>query len=625
MAEPYNIAQTLSETAARAPFRPGVIFPAGRDAQGRAKFIQLSFQQLEAACNQYAHGLADYGVQRGDRTLLMVRPGVELIAVVFALLKIGAVPVLIDPGMGRKAFLQCVTETKPTTFIGIPAAHVLRTLFPGSFKTIQRSLIVGQPQVAHKLWACPSLDEICSQRAAPFPIAPTTTESEAAVAFTSGSTGMPKGVIYHQGMFRALVALLREEIGIEEGEVDLPGLYIFALFNPALGVTTVFPDMDPTKPAEVNPAYLVETIQTFGVTNSFGSPTIWKRVAHYCLDNNIKLPSLKRILMAGAPVPPALIRDFNHILEGGDVYTPFGATEAMPLTMMTGLEILAKTAALSEAGAGMCVGRPTRGNTLRVIPITDDPIPAWDENLPLAQGEIGEIVVKGPVVTRQYLNRPRQTEEAKIYEKINLTPPAPLSKKALERGGAERVDVWHRMGDLGYFDEKGRLWFCGRKSHRVETRKGLLLPVPCEAIFNQHPDVFRTALVGVGPPGAQRPVLIVEPREGKRPASDSARETFVRALLALGHQHGEQMASKRIGDIQDVLFYPGSFPVDVRHNAKIQRKKLAMWASQQLQREGSPPSIPPGGGGGKARIRQLKHQGSPPSIPPGGGRKSAHL
>jgi acyl-CoA synthetase (AMP-forming)/AMP-acid ligase II len=354
--------------------------------------------------------------------------------------------------------------------------------------------------------------------------------------------------------------------------------------------------MDPTKPAEVNPAYLVEAIQTFGVTNSFGSPTIWKRVARYCLDNDLKLPSLKRILMAGAPVPPALIRDFTDILEDGDVYTPFGATEAMPLTMMTGREILAETAALSEAGAGMCVGRPTRGNTLKIIPIADDPIPAWDENLPLAQGEIGEIVVKGPVVTRQYLNRPRQTAGAKIYEEVNLTPPAPLSKKALERGEPERVDVWHRMGDLGYFDEKGRLWFCGRKSHRVETNQGLMLPVPCEAIFNQHPDVFRTALVGVGPQGAQRPVLIVEPREGKRPTSDSAREAFVRELLALGHQESGRVAAERIRDIQDVLFYPGTFPVDVRHNAKIQRKKLAGWAGQRLKRQGSPPSIPPGGG-----------------------------
>jgi acyl-CoA synthetase (AMP-forming)/AMP-acid ligase II len=590
MEEPYNIAQTLSETAARAPFRPGVIFPAGRDAKERATFIQLSFQQLEAACNRYAHGLAAYGVEQGDRTLLMVRPGVELIAVVFALLKIGAVPVLIDPGMGRRAFLQCVTETEPTTFIGIPAAHVLRTLFPGSFKTVQRSVIVGEPRAAHRLWRCPTLDKICPPRDDPFPIAPTTTESEAAVAFTSGSTGIPKGVVYRQGMFRALVALLRDEIGIAEGEVDLPGLYIFALFNPALGVTTVFPDMDPTKPAEVNPAYLVEAIQTFGVTNSFGSPTIWKRVARYCLDNGIKLPSLKRILMAGAPVPPTLIRDFIHILEGGDVYTPFGATEAMPLTMITGREILRETAELSEAGAGMCVGRPTQGNTLKIIPITDDVISTWDETLPLLQGEVGEIVVKGPVVTRQYLNRPRQTAEAKIYEpvscndEVNLTPPAPLSK-SLERGEAERVEVWHRMGDLGYFDAKGRLWFCGRKSHRVETAEGLLLPVPCEAIFNQHPDVFRTALVGVGPQGAQRPVLIVEPREGKYPASASERTAFITELLALGAQHGGQLASKRIGDIQDVLFYPGSFPVDVRHNAKIQRKKLAVWASQQMGEE----------------------------------------
>jgi acyl-CoA synthetase (AMP-forming)/AMP-acid ligase II len=225
--------------------------------------------------------------------------------------------------------------------------------------------------------------------------------------------------------------------------------------------------------------------------------------------------------------------------------------------MISGREILAETAELTEQGRGMCVGRTTAGNTIRIIRITDDPIPEWDESLVLPQGEVGEIVVKGPVVTRTYLHRPKQTAAAKIRE------------------GDE---IWHRMGDLGYFDQAGRLWFCGRKKHRVETVNGLMLPVQCEAIFNHHPNAFRTAVVGVGPLGHQRPILIVETREGKMPADERAKEAFVKEMLALGAKHDITR------DIHDVLFHP-SFPVDVRHNAKIQREKLAVWASRHLRPE----------------------------------------
>jgi acyl-CoA synthetase (AMP-forming)/AMP-acid ligase II len=194
------------------------------------------------------------------------------------------------------------------------------------------------------------------------------------------------------------------------------------------------------------------------------------------------------------------------------------------------------------------------GNTVRIIRISDDPIPEWDASLVLPDGQVGEIAVKGPVVTRSDLHRPEQTAAAKIYE-----------------GG----EVWHRMGDLGYIDPQGRLWFCGRKKHRVETPQGLLLPVQCEAIFNHHPDVARTAVVGLGELGKQRPVLIVEPLPGKWPASEAARKAFADEIRALGAQ------SEVTREIEDVLFHR-DLPVDVRHNAKIQREKLAPWAEEQL-------------------------------------------
>lgn len=550
-ASSQNAAQALPDLAERAPFRRAIVFPAGRDRTGRSRYVQLTFRQLNEECDRYAHGLYLYGIRQGDRVLLMVRPGIAFIAVAFALVKIGAVPVLIDPGMGRKAFLQCVAETEPVAFVGIPLAHVLRKLFPKPFRTVQHCVTVGR----RWFWGGAALDELHTDRRDPFPIAPTKSEDPAAVAFTSGSTGVPKGVVFTHGGFQAQIRTLYDELGYGEGEVDLPGLYIFALFNPSLGATTIIPDMDPTQSAQANPAYLVESIQTHGVTTSFGSPTIWKRVANYCLEHDIHLPSLRRIVMAGAPVPPSLIEQCMQIMDGGDVYTPFGATEALPVTMISGREILDETAEETERGRGVCVGRPTAGTTICIIPITEDAIAEWDDSLVLPAGQVGEIAVKGPVVTRAYLNRPAQTAEAKI---------------------AQGKEIWHRMGDLGYLDERGRLWFCGRKKHRVETAEGLLLPVQCEAIYNHHPDAFRTAVVGVGPLGQQRPVLVVEPRAGKMPRTRAARQAFADEMLALGAAH------EITRGIRDVLYHP-DFPVDVRHNAKIQREKLAVWAAGKLK------------------------------------------
>ncbi|TFG67300.1 MAG: hypothetical protein E4H27_09180 [Anaerolineales bacterium] len=247
---------------------------------------------------------------------------------------------------------------------------------------------------------------------------------------------------------------------------------------------------------------------------------------------------------------------YNHVLApDAKVITPYGATEAMPLTLIDGHEILEQTAALTETGKGLCVGNPLPDITLKVIKATDEAIPTWDNNLELNPGYIGEIVVKGPIVTRTYLNRPRQTALAKITE-----------------GDA----VWHRMGDVGYFDNQGRLWFCGRKKHRVFTDQGILYPVQCETIFNRHPDVFRSAVVGTGAACNQRPILVVECKENQHPTNLLDQQRMIMELLALGVEYSHTR------HIQDILFYDGSFPTDVRHNVKIQREKLAIWAAEQL-------------------------------------------
>jgi acyl-coenzyme A synthetase/AMP-(fatty) acid ligase len=384
-------------------------------------------------------------------------------------------------------------------------------------------------------------------------MAQTRTTDTAAVLFTSGSTGVAKGAVYSHGIFAAQVEMLRRLYNIEPGEVDLPTFPLFGLFAPALGMTAVIPDMDPTRPASVDPVKIIRAIQHFGVTNLFGSPALIRRVGAYGIRHGVKLPTLRRVISAGAPVPAAAIERFVTMLGPGvQVHTPYGATEALPVSSIGSDELLNETRTRTGEGGGVCVGKPVEGMRVRIIPISDDPVPLWTDELPLPNGSVGEIAVQGPVVTRSYFNRPESTVLAKITETSG--------------------DLWHRMGDLGYFDEKGRLWFCGRKSQRVTTHEQTFFTVACEGVFNAHPAVARSALVGVRREGEVQPVLVVE----RDPASKIPDEELRGELLVLGAARPHTRA------ISTILFHP-SFPVDIRHNAKIFREKLAVWAAERLR------------------------------------------
>jgi acyl-CoA synthetase (AMP-forming)/AMP-acid ligase II len=546
-----NVAAYLPEMARLQPDAPAIFIPRSH-AQPSPDYDQYTFAQLDRQSSRMAQALETFGVRRGVRTVLMVPPCFEFFALTFALFKIGAVPVLVDPGMGVKNLKVCLAEAEPQAFIGIPRAHLARVLLGWGRPTVKRLITVGR----RFGWGGGTLEGLLASvpRDQDYPTLLTGEDETAAVLFTSGSTGVPKGALYSHGNFSAQVEMLRQIYDIRPGEIDLPTFPLFALFAPALGMSSVVPQMDFTRPADVDPAKIVAAIEKFRITTMFGSPALINRVGRYGEERGLKLPSLKRAISAGAPVPATVLERFARMLSAGvEIFTPYGATEALPVCSIGSAEILAETRYATDRGRGVCVGRPVPGIELEIIRIVDEPIALWKEGLKLGPGEIGEIVVRGPQVTTGYFNRPESTALSKIAD-----PGA---------GG-----FYHRMGDLGYRDERGRIWFCGRKAHRVTTPGGTLFTMPCEAIFNTHAAVFRTALVGIGAPGRQRPVLCVEL---EKDAKSSDLEQIHRELQAIGAEH------PLTRNIRTFLFHP-AFPVDIRHNAKIFREQLAVWAAEKL-------------------------------------------
>ncbi|MEO8672986.1 MAG: fatty acid CoA ligase family protein [Tahibacter sp.] len=553
MTDAVNIAHALTRMAIAQADTIALRVPRGKARAGALPdYDEISYAALDAASDATAAALAHAGITRGMKAALMVRPGRELFVLMFALFKLGAVPVLIDPGIDRRALKQCLDEAAPEAFIGIALAQFARLVLRWAARSVR---IVVSVESRYG-WCGQRLDGLRAASAeVAFVPAPTRGEELAAILFTSGSTGVPKGVEYQHRHFVAQVSLLGDAFRIAPGMVNMPTFPPFALFDPALGSTSVIPDMDPTRPARADPARLAATVARYGVDMLFGSPALLDTLSRHCVEHGVVLDGVRIAISAGAPMSARVLERVRRCLPpDAQVYTPYGATECLPVSVVESRELLGAARALTESGAGTCVGRVLAANRVRIIAIDDAPIAEWSDERLAAAGAVGEITVAGPTVTERYHARDAATALAKIREGDQIV---------------------HRMGDLGYFDPEGRLWFCGRKSQRVRTEQGELYTEQVEPIFNAVAGVFRSALVGVPANGGFAiPVLCVQPEAGPVGAGLERIEAEIRNLAASrAHTRGIT-----------VVLFRADFPVDIRHNAKIGREKLAVWAATQLRR-----------------------------------------
>ena len=506
------------------------------------QYDTLDFGSLAARIDAYEHGLMEAGLRAAERVIMLVTPGADFLALSYAVMGRGAVPVFIDPGMGVDAVVACMREAEPSGFIGVPRAHLLRLKAGELFRSLRFSVVAGRFPPCGAMRLC----DLRRPSAAPPTPVPRGDADPALVAFTSGATGRPKGVVFTNRMLSEQLAVFRGQFGFRGGDQDLPLLPVFSLFTAALGVGSIFPPLDPSRPLSLVPSQIIRVMRDLGNQTSFGSPALWSKIGEYCRQTGATLPQLRRVFMAGAPVSQTTIDLVKAACPQAESFTPYGATEALPVTIASADDLWQDRPVLAVTGEqGTPVGRAIDGVALRVVqPLTGQPVLSLVD---CPERVIGEIVVSGDTVSREYLRRPEATATSKIHD-------------------GDRV--WHRMGDMGYLDAAGHLYFCGRKAHMVSTPDRTVHSVPVENVFNRHPQVRRSALIEV----AGGPALAIEPASW--PLTPQARQTLAAELRAVGVGDPVTAAIQR-------FYFHQSFPVDARHNAKIFRDRLGAWAATQ--------------------------------------------
>jgi acyl-CoA synthetase (AMP-forming)/AMP-acid ligase II len=543
-----QIAEMFCSIAREKPHDVAVIAPFGTDIAGRRAYVQQTYRQMDEDSSRLAYSLMNLGIGRGSRAVVMMKSSIDYFSLFFALFRIGAVPVHIDVGMDLENAGRCIAEAEPEVFFGDTETFTASVLLGWAKESVRLRVRVGKP---HEISGV-TLDELRASvpPGRPFEPVKMRPEEPAMIVYTSGSTGVAKGAVAPHSYISGIIHGLRHSYGAVMNEGHMSPFPPFLMFNFGIGLKSVVPDMDAAQPAMVDPERIIRQVEDLGLEYMFATPAFMERLEQRATASGVVLTSLRRVLWAGSAVHPSALARFKRMTPNAEIVCVYSSTEATPIATIESREILA-TANHTEMGGGICLGRTVPGMEVRIIAISDGPIAGWGDDIEVPQGQIGEICVRGATVSPSYHNRPDATKLAKIPD---------------QRDGS----FFHRMGDLGYFDDEGRLWFCGRKDHRVETRSETLFSAACEGAFDAHPRVRRSGLVGVHLSDGRIPVICVEPEP------DTDLQQLTTELLDMARTRTATQA------IDTILFH-SNFPVDTRHNSKIVREKLAVWASKRLQ------------------------------------------
>jgi len=498
-----------------------------------------SFAELEDRILALAAGLSAEGVRPGQRVAILIPPGVDLTVAVYAVWRLGAVIVVADAGLGLRGLGHALRSAAPDHVIGIGKALLAASALsiPGR-RIPARRMPTG---LSRALGWGRSLPELTRSAAAPLGEGPTA-DAEAAVLFTSGATGPAKGVVYRHSQLRAQIDQVGLAMGLTGQDRLVAAFAPFALYGPALGMGAAVPDMDVTSPGTLTARALADAVAAVDATVVFASPAALKNVVatrgDLSPEHRTALSGVRRLMSAGAPVPLPLLRQMQTLLPGAELHTPYGMTEALPVADIDLAQIEA-----AGPGNGVCVGRPLPGVLVLISPLDHEG--RAEAPLAVAPYVTGEICISAAHVKQRY-DRLWATERS-----------------------SSRNPGWHRSGDVGHFDDDGRLWVEGRLVHVVTTAAGPVTPVGVEQRVEALPEVDAAAVAGVGPAGTQQVILVVVPA-GVGPSGVLAGPELSSAVrTAAGIPVAAVLVATRL-------------PVDIRHASKVDRAAVARWADRIL-------------------------------------------
>lgn len=517
----------------------------------------LGWQQLDRNILDLAAGLREAGVGSGSRVSLMVPPGVDLTVALYACLRLGAVVVVADAGLGTKGLSRAVKGATPDFLIGIDKALAAASVlgWPGRRISV-RDLPAARRRMLGVETSLTALARSGAGRGAGQLTDSGDPDVPAAVLFTSGSTGPAKGVLYTHRQLAAMRDTVAETFGIRSGARLVAGFAPFALLGPALGAVSVTPAMDVTAPRTLTASALADAAAAIDATVVFASPAALRNVlatrdgvgaaGHQALE------AIELLLSAGAPVPEPLLAEVQRLLPRASLHTPYGMTEALPVTDISLEQIQAADAeaaagTVAGAGNGVCVGWPVHGARVAVIPLAPDGTAPGCHPVTEA-GVTGEILVSAAHVKEAY-------DRLWLIQRESISVPG-----------------WHRTGDVGHFDAAGRLWVEGRLAHVVTAPGAVVTPVGAEQTIERLDCVRLAAIAGVGPAGTQAVVAVVETLPPPRRAGPAEPQLAGRVRSA---------ALEAGVNVSAVLVVPAQ-PTDIRHNAKIDRTRLSRWATRAL-------------------------------------------
>lgn len=506
---------------------------------------ERTYGELSDRAERLAEGLRANGVREGTLCSFMVPPSFDALVLGTALFRVGATLVGIEPfSHGLRRVTHCLDRVGPEVFFGTPSAHLAKRLFGWGKRTVRQQYVVDG--------RFPGLDTLDDLMVDTAPAEPARADVDpgdpAVIAFTTGSTGTPKPTVLRQRNFAAMVELVGNQWSLGNGGdvVDMPTFPMFWIIALSAGGQVVIPPMDFTMkgPGDADPAALLRTVEERGVRSMFASPALLRNLSEHARQRSTTVPTVRRIVAGGAEVQGPLFAAVENMLGSeGELYSNYGATEALPLCEIDGTTVLKETWKRTERGEGLCVGPGLPGVELRIVPSTEKPIAGIDAVEALPTGETGEVIARSPHISEDYFDAPESTAANKIADPDG--------------------SVWHRLGDVGSLDEQGRLWLGGRRSHQVVTPDKIYRPLQVEPVVATHKAVRRAALVAVPCMGSTVPVVCIERSE----EDDRDTEVVAAELRSLMARHEATRGLTAFVEIRRL-------PVDRRHNAKIDRPAL---------------------------------------------------